>query len=204
MAEACARCFPAGTPVATPSGERPIDTLRVGDRVLSEDPTTGTVEAEPVQAVIHDPVSPLIALALSDGSSVAVTADHRFWVDGGARLDHAGWLPAGQLLPGDHLRTAKGEDVVVLRVRYHAGGRRSTRSNAASRRGYIDLFLQVASNPANLRANPVATGLLPQGAVPAGVQAYTRVIQPTGEQVWLFVRNGVIQDAGINPIGAFR
>ena len=35
----CARCFPAGTLVATPTGLRLIQTLHVGDTVLAEDPT---------------------------------------------------------------------------------------------------------------------------------------------------------------------
>ncbi len=77
-AEACALCFPAGTLVATPHGLHPINTLHVGDTVLSENPATGKVEAEAVQAVIADPVSPLIAVDLSDGSAITVTADHPF------------------------------------------------------------------------------------------------------------------------------
>lgn len=48
VAESCARCFPAGTEVATPRGERPIQALRAGERVLAENPKTGRVEAEPV------------------------------------------------------------------------------------------------------------------------------------------------------------
>jgi len=53
-AEACALCFPAGTLVATPQGMHAIDTLHVGDQVLSENPATGKVDAEAVQAVIRD------------------------------------------------------------------------------------------------------------------------------------------------------
>ena len=75
---ACALCFPAGTLVATPHGERAIQTLHIGDRVLAENPATGKVEPEQVQAVIADPVSPLIAVQLSDGSAITVTADHPY------------------------------------------------------------------------------------------------------------------------------
>ncbi len=120
-ADACALCFPAGTLVATPHGEQAIQTLRIGDTVLSEDPTTGKVKAEPVQAVIHDPVSPLIAVDLSDDSAITVTADHPFWLDVGADQGPGGWIAAGQLRPGDHLRTADGRGVTVARVRLHAG-----------------------------------------------------------------------------------
>ncbi len=121
MAEACALCFPAGTLVSTPHGAQAIQTLHVGDTVLSENPATGKVEPEAVQAVITDPVSPLIVVDLSDGSAITVTADHPFWLDGGMMAPEAGWIQAGDLLLGDRLRTPTGADVVVLGVRRGVG-----------------------------------------------------------------------------------
>jgi len=114
-------CFVAGTMVATPAGNMPIETLRKGMRVLAEDPATGKVEAELVLRLITDHVSPLLAVELSDGTTLKVTADHPFWVDGGDHLARAGWLHAEHLRPGDRLRTAKGKDVVVVRVRRNVG-----------------------------------------------------------------------------------
>jgi len=116
------KCFPAGTLVATPKGEVVIERLRVGDLVLAEDPKTGTVEAERVEAVIQDPAASFMAIDLGDGSSVRVTANHPFWVDGGRQgLVHSGWFRADQLLAGDRLRMADGRYVGVARVRSHAG-----------------------------------------------------------------------------------
>jgi len=89
--------------------------------VLAENPATSVVDGEPVEAVIQDPVSPLIAVQLSDGSAITVTADHPFWVDGGALFKGPGWLTAGQLLPGDRLRTARGTDAMVADVRRSVG-----------------------------------------------------------------------------------
>jgi len=117
----CIRCFPAGTKVATAKGTLPIERLRKGDKVLAEDPKTGKVEAELVQAVIVRPVSPLIELDLSDGSAIRVQPDHPFWVDHGQGLRGSGWLKAGELRPGDRLRTASGKDVTVVRVRRNVG-----------------------------------------------------------------------------------
>jgi len=114
-------CFVAGTRVATPGGSVAIQTLHTGMRVLAEDPATGKVEAEPVVRLIVDQVSPLLAVELSDGTTLKVTADHPFWVDGGDHLAHAGWLHAEHLRPGDRLRTATGKDVVVVRVRRNMG-----------------------------------------------------------------------------------
>lgn len=69
--------------MATPHGARAIQTLHVGEQVLAEDPATGKVEPEAVQAVIDDGKKPLLALSLSDGETITVTADHPFYVDGG-------------------------------------------------------------------------------------------------------------------------
>jgi len=117
----CALCFPAGTLVTTAHGEQAIQTLHVGDVVQAENPATGKVEAEAVQAVIQDPVSPLIAVDLSDGSAITVTADHPFWVDAGAQLAGAGWFAAGRLQAGDELRMATGAHVMVVGLRRNVG-----------------------------------------------------------------------------------
>jgi len=60
-----AACFPAGTEVTTTTGQRGIETLRVGDRVLAEDPSSGAVRPEAVTATIDDGVKPLVARALA-------------------------------------------------------------------------------------------------------------------------------------------
>jgi len=120
-AAGCALCFPAGTLVTTTHGEQAIQTLQIGNVVQAENPTTGKVEAEAVQAVIADPVSPLIAIDLSDGSAITVTADHPFWVDGGAQLAEGGWFAAGRLQAGDELRTATSAKMMVVGLRRDVG-----------------------------------------------------------------------------------
>ena len=117
----CAFCFSAGTMVATPHGAQPIQTLRSGDQVLSEDPQSGKVESEQVEEVIDHPASPLIAVDLSDGSSITVTADHPFWIDRSAHLLGPGWFGAGQLRFGDQLRTVTGTPASVVGLRYNVG-----------------------------------------------------------------------------------
>jgi len=114
-------CFPVGTLVATPGGLLAINALQPGQPVLAEDPTTGVAEPEVVQAVIDDGVKPLLAVDLSDGEAITVTADHPFYVDRGALLGKAGWLHAGDLWPGDRLRTADGKDVTVVGLRRNVG-----------------------------------------------------------------------------------
>jgi hypothetical protein len=62
-----------------------------------------------------------MAVHLSDGSAITVTADHPFWVVGGPGRHGPRWLQAGQLRRGDHLRTASGTDVRVTGLRYNVG-----------------------------------------------------------------------------------
>ena len=71
--------------------------------------------------IVAEPVQPLLEVDLSDGSSVRATANHAFWVEGGPGLNGSGWLQAGQLKPGDQLRTTNGRDVTVLAVRWNVG-----------------------------------------------------------------------------------
>lgn len=89
--------------------------------MLAEDPATGLVQPEAVQAVIDDGAKPLLALDLSDGEAITVTADHPFYVDGGLFLHGSGWLQAGQLQPGDRLRTVDGQGAVVVGLRRNVG-----------------------------------------------------------------------------------
>ena len=114
-------CFPGDTGVATPSGLMAIVGIHVGDQVLAEDPKSGKVEPERVQAVIDDGVKPLMTVGLSDGSSLRVTTNHPFYVDGGPGTAAPGWVEAGDLKVGDRLRTEDGRGVAVASLRYHTG-----------------------------------------------------------------------------------
>src|SRR2546428_1642808 len=83
--------------------------------------THARVEAKPLQAVRHDPAAALMAITLSDGSTITATLTHAFWVDAGVGLLHAGWLYAEHLRVRDQLRTAAGPHVVAVGLRYNAG-----------------------------------------------------------------------------------
>lgn len=72
----------------------------------------------------------------------------------------------------------------------------------ASQARFLRLFAQVASSPQNLRPDAVQVGIITQDAANAGVQAFTW--NGITGQVWVTVRNGVIQNAGVNRIGSFR
>lgn len=103
-------CFAAGTPVWTPSGTRPIETLCIGDRVLAQDSRTGALGFRPVVSVHHNPPDATLRLRLAQrsggGETLAVTGIHRVWK---ARV---GWVMVRELKPGDVVRALGG----VVRV----------------------------------------------------------------------------------------
>lgn len=75
------RCFVAGTKIATPEGLKPIETLRIGDVVLTE---TGCY---PIYSVMASEANTVV-LKLSDGREIVTTANHPFKVgDAWTRAD---------------------------------------------------------------------------------------------------------------------
>jgi hypothetical protein len=90
-------CFAAGTLVRTIDGPKAIESIRVGDRVLSQDPTSGQLGFRPVVGVHRNGPSPTLRIGV-DGDTVVATGIHRFWKAG------KGWTMARDLKPGDRLR----------------------------------------------------------------------------------------------------
>jgi RHS repeat-associated protein len=69
-----AKCsFASDTPVATPSGEKTIASLHIGDTVLAYDPTTGRAEPELVQHVWINHDSDLVDVGLQSSASSGST-----------------------------------------------------------------------------------------------------------------------------------
>jgi hypothetical protein len=94
-------CFGAGTPVRTIGGPRPIESLQVGDRVLTQDTTSGALGYRPVLVVHHNPPSATFRISLK-GEAIVASHFHRFWVAG------KGWAMARDLKAGDPIRTLEG------------------------------------------------------------------------------------------------
>ncbi|TWU28249.1 polymorphic toxin-type HINT domain-containing protein [Bythopirellula polymerisocia] len=89
-------CFIAGTPVWTQAGPVAIETIQVGDMVLSQDPVTGELDFRPVTLTTVRKPSPTVELGLGSETIIA-TRGHRFWIAGD------GWQMAKFLKAGDQL-----------------------------------------------------------------------------------------------------
>ena len=129
-----AYCFPAGTPVATEHGLRPIEDVKVGDLVWACDLTTGAWALKPVERLLQHLHHGVLSQVEFEGETLEATPDHPFWVLAGANLaarpkpkhvpavepDSA--LPgrgvdAGDLRPGDLLQLRDGRRVPIRAVR---------------------------------------------------------------------------------------
>lgn len=89
----CPICAAPDTPIATPSGERPIADLRVGDWVYSVD--EGAIVAVPVARIGSTPVAhhQVLRMALTDGSVLEISPNHPL----------ANGEPLSSLMAGDHI-----------------------------------------------------------------------------------------------------
>lgn len=93
-------CFGAGTLVRTREGQRPIESLRIGDAVLSQDTTTGALSYLAVLAAHQNPPASTLRVRLEGSAEPIVTTGiHRFWKAG------SGWVMARDLHRGDAVRT---------------------------------------------------------------------------------------------------
>jgi len=99
-------CLAAGTKVATLMGPQSIETILVGDMVLSQDPETGELA---YKTVMESTVRPkgLTFRIVCAGDEFETSGGHLFWVSG------KGWVKSRELDPGMVLHTTVGSLEVV-------------------------------------------------------------------------------------------
>ena len=103
-------CFIKDTPVATPEGNMPIQSINVGDYVLSQNIYTNTVESKRVLNTFVNETYELIYITTANGERITCTPSHPFYVPS------IGWRSANQLRTGDCLIKASGETETVCHV----------------------------------------------------------------------------------------
>jgi hypothetical protein len=89
--------FAAGTPVWTSTGLQPVESLRTGDLVLTQETATGTIAFTPVLVTHQEAAQPVREIAIG-GTTITATELERFWVSG------KGWVMALDLKPKDAIR----------------------------------------------------------------------------------------------------
>jgi len=98
-------CFVAGTTVLTETGPRPIETIRIGDRVLSQDCETGELAYKIVMQTTLRPPSKTLRVEIA-GEEIWTTLGHPFWAT------DQGWRMAKQLEQGSLLHAVTGPQLV--------------------------------------------------------------------------------------------
>jgi 2'-5' RNA ligase len=93
-------CFPAGTPVATPTGEVPIERLKPGDLVITPE------GQRPVIATMERLYTGGLTVIQAEGRTVTATDNHRF-------MTTNGWRKAADLKPGDLLKSLEDESAEI-------------------------------------------------------------------------------------------
>ncbi|MFF2425317.1 DddA-like double-stranded DNA deaminase toxin [Streptomyces mirabilis] len=120
LAKVCERTnsFPGTTRVLMADGTtQQIQDVRVDDAVLATDPESGRTESHSVTRTIYTPDDTDFAdITINVGNArITATQHHPFWSPSAHR-----WIDAGDLKPGQTLRTSNGATVTVARVhRYH-------------------------------------------------------------------------------------
>jgi hypothetical protein len=101
-------CLAAGTKVWTDMGAMAIEAIRIGDRVLAQDPNTGELIYKPVLGTTIRPASQLVRIEAGQ-DSVTTSGGHLYWVAGD------GWKKARELQSGDEIHSVRGS-VRISRV----------------------------------------------------------------------------------------
>ncbi len=98
-------CFLAGTKIWTQQGRVPIEQIKIGDRVLSQDPDTGELTFQLVLNTTLRPPSSMIKITV-DGEDIFTTLGHPMWVS------EKRWRMAKLLEVGDQLHGLSGIQTV--------------------------------------------------------------------------------------------
>ena len=114
LADTGGRCFVAGTRIWTEAGERAIEDLAIGDKVIAFDPRSGKQASQRIVNILKNTVPVTLELRIG-ATTIRCSPEHPFWIP------EAGWCQAGTLTPGTSLRAKSGVLVTVDTVKREAG-----------------------------------------------------------------------------------
>src|SRR5690606_23400112 len=98
-------CFPAGTPVATKDGLRPIEEIKMGDWVYAYKEETGETALRQVLGTVQREVDAIVEISLGE-EKIRTTPEHPFYINGQ-------WKAAGELEVGEMVTTMVQEQAIA-------------------------------------------------------------------------------------------
>lgn len=115
-------CFPIDTPISTPTGDKAIQDLSIGDLVHGFDIETGKIGEYPITKTFKHGrndagavYSPLIRIVHTEGAFL-VTDNHWIYRRNGRIGEYANFDRAGTLEVGDTLTTESGEETAITGI----------------------------------------------------------------------------------------
>jgi len=105
-------CFGRGTPIDTPEGPRPIESLTPDDRVTTRDLESGELRTVRVRALIPRGVRPIREISLASGQTLRVTDEHPLYDP-----ERESFRVAGSFVAGEHLLSPSGQRVAIEEIR---------------------------------------------------------------------------------------
>ncbi|HWO97418.1 MAG TPA: polymorphic toxin-type HINT domain-containing protein [Bacillus sp. (in: firmicutes)] len=108
LAGACS-CFTAGTLILTDEGEKPIEEIKVGDRVLSKNEQTGETAYKEVTQLFQNEKYTTYQISIGN-QVIETTNNHPFWVEG------KGWVLGEDLEAGDKLQQTGGNVLEIKNI----------------------------------------------------------------------------------------
>ncbi|NEW04688.1 hypothetical protein GK047_01470 [Paenibacillus sp. SYP-B3998] len=106
---ALSQCFIAGTMILTDNGEKRIENIRVGDKVLAKDDKTGEMQYKEVKQLFQHEVDQTITISVGS-EKITTTKEHPFWIVG------KGWVSSEDLMVGERLTTSEGKEISIDRI----------------------------------------------------------------------------------------
>ncbi len=102
-------CFVAGTKVLTEDGEKPIEEIKIGDKVLSKDAKTGKKAYKKVLQLFQHDDDKIYTIYVGN-QKIEATGNHPFWVEG------KGWVLVEDLMVGDILLQSDGKKLKIDKI----------------------------------------------------------------------------------------
>ncbi|WP_044640086.1 polymorphic toxin-type HINT domain-containing protein [Risungbinella massiliensis] len=103
------KCFTINTKVLTKDGQKKIQDLKIGDKVLAKDEKTGKQAYKAVQWLFEKKVKEVYKLYIGK-EVIETTGEHPFWIQG------KGWVQAKDLKSGDEVEDDEGKILVIWNI----------------------------------------------------------------------------------------
>jgi hypothetical protein len=102
-------CFTAGTTVLTEDGEKAIEDIKIGDKVLAKSDKTGEMFYQEVEWLFRKEINETYNITVNN-QVITTTDEHPFWIIG------KGWVEARKLKIGDKLVTSDNSELIINKI----------------------------------------------------------------------------------------